>query len=94
MNPKAVTRSKQEKEIDTYAFRYKRHEGSLTIVNGVVENISLSIECEQKTETSGREVLRATIDDLPLSEAKSLYLVLRSMLKITGDLEELDECIL
>ena len=94
MSVRAVSRSLEQKETDTHAFRHKRHEGSLTIVNGVVENISLSIECAQGTKTSGREVLRATIDDLPLSEAKSLYLVLRSMLKITGDLEELDECTL
>jgi len=92
MNPKAVTRSKIEKEIDTHTFRHKRHEGSLTIVNGVVENISFSIECAEKV--GQRKVIRRTIDDLPLSEAKSLYLVLRSMLKITGDLEELDRCIL
>jgi hypothetical protein len=93
MNPKAVIRSLEEKETELHAFRYKHHEGSLTIVNGVVENISLSVECVERVGPK-EKALRRTIDDLPLPEAKSLYLILRSMLKITGDLEELDACVL
>ena len=67
-------------------------EGTLVIVNGSVESISLLVEC---TEQKGnREALRTTIDDISYADAKGLYLVLRSLLNVTGDLDELNECVL
>lgn len=92
MNPKAVIRSKEIKETNIYEFMYRTIEGTLIIVNEGVEDISLSMECVEKT--GQREAVCRTLDGVSLADAKNLYLVLRSMLNVTGDLEELDECIL
>jgi hypothetical protein len=91
MNPKAVIRGKQEQEIDTYDFQYKNMEATMVVVDGTVKNISLSLEAAEKL---GRKSVLRTVSDMTLPEAKDLYLVLRSMLNVLGDLDELDTCIL
>ena len=91
MNPKAVIRSLIKKEMDTHEFRHTEMNGTLVIVNGTVDRLSLSIE---GIEPVGSKTRRISVLNMELAKAKSLYLVLRSMLEITGDLDELDECVL
>ena len=92
MTVRAVSRSLEQKETAIHELMHKTMKGTLVIVNGTVDRLSLSIE---GVESSGSpKPRRVTVLNMEMDKAKSLYLLLRSMLKITGDLEELDECVL
>ncbi|MCK4814442.1 hypothetical protein KA005_01625 [bacterium] len=93
MTVRAVSRSLEQKETDIHELRHKRMSGSLIIVNGSVEKLSLSLRGVAhgvgNAKPQSVEVLNMDVND-----AKSLYLLLRSMMSLVGDLEELDECAL
>ena len=93
MTIRAVSRSLEEKETNTHNFMHKTMEGTLVIVNGNVEDISLSLK-GVAYGVGNTKAQRVGVLNLKVNEARSLYLVLRSMLSIIGDLEELDECAL